>query len=69
MINHSMYHGKSIRELVQDIPEYAVNYYMIVGRGCVVKLSYAISRGDILGEKIVGISSLLPDYTYDIYIK
>ena len=69
MMNHSLYCGKTIKELVQDVPEYAINYYTIVGRGCVVKLSYAITHGDVMEEKIVNISKLLPDYTYNIYIK
>ncbi|MCY9738166.1 hypothetical protein M5X17_31225 [Paenibacillus alvei] len=68
-MNHDEYIGKQLKELVNDAPDYAINYYLLIHKGKHKSLRSVLNNDKLLDRKIKNISKLYPDYSYYIYLE
>lgn len=67
-MDHRLYIGKTLRELVSVTPDYAINFYQVHHKGK-FHLRDHLQDDSVMDRIIKSISELYSDYHYDIQLK
>lgn len=68
-MEHKLYIGKTLKELLENTPKFAIGLYLIIINDKVFHLKDIMNKKEYLEKIILEISDLCPDYTYWISLK
>jgi hypothetical protein len=63
------YNAKTLKEMVNDIPDYGINCFFVILDGNIIRLTKVLKDENILSKIILEVSELHSDYSCYIRLK